>query len=924
MLCVALGIYVQFRFANDTINTKIKENLELKSNEVVKEIENWLELQGEVIQSTGKALRFIENEEKILSLLEEQLHENDSFSSIYFGTPYNKMINASGWIPPQDFDLRTRPWYLGALEEDGLFYSRAFLNASKDEYIVTVALPVYDEKENVKGVVSGDITLNDMIDFANSHKVSDNGYTFILDREGNALSNAGNHDAHPFSSYNVGQISSELEEAIGKSQLGFINLDLEYDKGIAFYQKIPKTQWTIVGFVPEQDYLGEERRFVLIFFVVVFFTLSLVILLVNRQRKSIIIPLIELGKDIEEISIENNKGYRLPENEKDAFNKTRSLINQVLEKTQEYFAGLKENEEELLAANEELSSYFQQLKATEDTLMMEVDERKEAQKYLEMNLFLLSQTEEMVFVLDEDYKFVYGNQSFCQMTGLDKDSLQTGDLIGKDRILDENLLDEVKEIGYWSGEKTFNKYNRSIHLFIRINRLMYDKKLYYTCTLTDISSNKKNEKDLYYLKYFDQLTKLNNNAFFGEKLSIIFDEKSSTENSHALIIFNINKFREVNEVKGFSYGNELLKAFAERINELKDKEDNLIRMGNDEFLLLSWNVLNFDLLYSKVGKMYEGLTNGYYLYGEEVFINLSIGISLSPNDGKNLSEIYKSATTALGSLKSEESCGYRFYNKELNKNALENYDMNTRLRRAIEEERFLLYYQPKVCLKDKSIIGVEALVRMEENGKIISPAEFIHVAESTNLIIPIGEWVLKEACRFSYDRYVEGNELPVAVNISRLQFRNPYIIDFIDEVLSETKLPPHLLQLEITEGILMENTAECGYLISTLKERGVTLSIDDFGTGYSSLAYLKEFDMNQLKIDRSFVKDIPFKDNGVIAKVIIELANNFGMEVVAEGIENEKQEEFLLSLGCEIGQGYFYYRPMDEEGIKSLMNTPDT
>ncbi len=268
-----------------------------------------------------------------------------------------------------------------------------------------------------------------------------------------------------------------------------------------------------------------------------------------------------------------------------------------------------------------------------------------------------------------------------------------------------------------------------------------------------------------------------------------------------------------------------------------------------------------------------------YLAGERQFVYVSFGGSLNYgcSFGREASRV--------------RTCTYRFYNEALNKETMKSYDMQIRLHKALEDDGFVLHYQPKVLLDSRRIIGVEALVRLDDNGQLTVPNEFIGIAERSNLIIPIGERVLWEACEFACQHYLSGYELSVAVNLSRLQFRQPYIIDLVCQVFSETGLLPYLLQLEITE--------EGRAIMAMLKKKGIVLAIDDFGTGYSSLAYLRQFAVDQLKIDRSFIKDITDKDNGMIAKVILELARNSGLDVVAEGIDTQAQEGFLLAIGCK-------------------------
>lgn len=892
ILMVALGMSIQFHFADTTIQQQAEEKLMLNSQKVIGNIESWLAIQGEVVDSTAAFLEIQEEEANILALLQEQLKRKDTFTSLYFGTPENTMINASGWIPPETFDLRNRPWYQGAVERRGRIYTEAFLNASEDQYIITLAKPVYDSHGSFKGVVAGDISIQEILGFVREQEISENGYAFLLDGTGTVLAHPADKGEALAKPPKVQSTSPLLWEALESQPNGFEEMEIEGEMGFVVYQSVPETDWVVVSFVPSTDYKAAQNQIMMVFLTTVLLTMMGVGLLMDRQRRDVLSPLVRLDKDIQQISMEERIHYRLPLGAQEVFYETRSLLNGVLDKAEEFFEGLQKNEKEL----------------------------KTTHQKLEMFLSLLSDTEEAVFILDDAYRCIYGNQAFYKMMKAKQEDPSFYNPLEEGTYLDKSLLQEVAQSGHWTGERQVMKEDgEKAYLFLRISKGIYQEETYYTVILSDVTAHKKNEKELYYFKYYDPMTKLQNSQCFRERLKKIIQGEETRHQNHALLILNIDDFRIINEAKGFSYGDQVLVSLADRLQNLLKDGDMLARLGNDEFAILKINFSGYEELFYEIQQQSKGLKEKFSIDNQEVFISLSMGIAIYPTDGEGPTEIYGAATSALNNAKMDPSTMFQFYDKKMNRESVMNFEIQHKLRDALAKQEFFLHYQPKVHMKSKQIIGMEALIRWESAGEIISPKDFVPIAEATHLIVPIGEWALRQACGFASQLLKKGKEMPVAVNLSRLQFKNPYILDLVDTVLRETGLPPKLLQLEITEGILMENAEECRWLIEELKERGIIISIDDFGTGYSSLSYLKKFAVDQVKIDRAFIRDIPYKDNGVIAKVIIELSDHFGLDVIAEGVETKEQEAFLLENNCQKAQGYYYYHPMKQEDIQKRL-----
>lgn len=435
---------------------------------------------------------------------------------------------------------------------------------------------------------------------------------------------------------------------------------------------------------------------------------------------------------------------------------------------------------------------------------------------------------------------------------------------------------------------------------------------------TFLKNRRRYKQNMYNLQYFDVLTKLRNKALFDKDVVEVIEQNSDDAN-HALIIMNIDNFRVVNEAKGYEFGNILLLSVSEKLKNLAEEGDILARLGNDEFAIFKPDIESQEKLYNYILILDKVLNRIYEIEDEDIFVNISFGISMYPNDAWDYTELFKNAISALNSSKKNNGNNFEFYNQDINTKSIYRYELKNRLRTALNEKEFKLYYQPQVDIVNNRIIGIEALLRWETENGFISPIEFIPLAEESNLIIPIGEWVLLSACKFGKKLCDMGYEIQVAVNISRLQFKHPYINIFVNSIIERTGFDPRLLELEITESMLIQNYEECNLILQLFEDIGVKIAIDDFGTGYSSLSYLKKFEVDKIKIDRSFIKDIPDNDDGTIARAIIDLAKNLNMEVIAEGVESEAQLQFLRNNECKQVQGYFYSKPVNEEELVGFL-----
>lgn len=428
--------------------------------------------------------------------------------------------------------------------------------------------------------------------------------------------------------------------------------------------------------------------------------------------------------------------------------------------------------------------------------------------------------------------------------------------------------------------------------------------------------------ELNHLAYHDALTDLPNRILFEDRLTQALSQVHRNRQTLGMLFLSLDRFKKVNDTLGHALGYKLLKEVAERLSNCVVEGDTVARFEGDEFALLLTHVNGTEDVIEIAVAVNEALNLPFTLDGNELFITTSIGISLCPDDGTDASTLMKNAGAAIYRAKQQGGGNYQFYTADMNAKALKRLELENSLRRALERKEFEVYYQPQVDINTGQVAGMEALVRWRhpELG-IISPAEFIPLAEDTGLIVPIGEWVLRTACAQIKSWQDEGvARLRVAVNLSARQFQQQNLADMVIEILNETSLDPQHLELELTESSIMENAESAVETLRQFKNKGVRISIDDFGTGYSSLGYLKRLPIDILKIDRSFVRDVNTdSDDGALVMAIITLAHNLRLKVIAEGVETEEQLRFLHLLRCDEWQGFLFSKPLPAAAFKELL-----
>ena len=478
------------------------------------------------------------------------------------------------------------------------------------------------------------------------------------------------------------------------------------------------------------------------------------------------------------------------------------------------------------------------------------------------------------------------------------------------------VFESLEKTGEWHGEIWNRRKSGEIYpqwQTIRAVRDSKDQITHYVAVFSDISAIKNTQSELMRLAHHDPLTDLPNRLLFTDRAEQALAYAQRHKSGCALLMIDLDHFKIINDSMGHNVGDLLLKAVGERLTAVFGKGFTVARLGGDEFAVLVENCTQVAQAAGFAQQVLEVMKGAFIIETHQLFISASVGISLYPNDALNAEQLLRNADSALFKAKSAGREGYALYTEELTAHAQYRIEVASDLRRALEQQELRVYFQPVHDLTTSRMVGVEALVRWQHPQRgLVAPGEFIPIAERTGLIAEIDAWVLEQACRQMCQWQAAGVDLSfVAVNISSRLFARPELYQLVSTVLADTGLNPALLELEVTESAVMDNSEVALEQMHRLRELGLRLAIDDFGTGFSSLLRLKRLPVQKLKIDQGFVAGLPGDDDDVaIVRAVIALAQSMGMQVHAEGIEYVEQAQFLLDHHCDLGQGYWFGRPM--------------
>jgi diguanylate cyclase (GGDEF)-like protein/PAS domain S-box-containing protein len=520
-------------------------------------------------------------------------------------------------------------------------------------------------------------------------------------------------------------------------------------------------------------------------------------------------------------------------------------------------------------------------------------------------------------------KIISADESFLSLLGYTSESLPAslGELTSREHHrLDEEAFEKLMAFGACAPfEKDLIRHDGSM-IPVLFGAALHDEEI--ACFVIDLSQNKQTQEKLNHLAYHDALTDLPNQVLFKDRLKQAIAYSRRSDQMHAVLLLNLDRFKTINDSLGYTAGDRLLQSVAQRLTSCVRESDTVARFGSDEFAVLLTQISRPQDAANAARAIKEVLDQAFIFDEQEVFMSTSIGISLYPTDDRDTAGLLKSASAALDRAKTGGGNNYQFYTAGGTTRALKQLVLESNLRGALDRGEFVVHYQPQVTIPDFHLVGMEALVRWSHPSLgLLYPCEFVPLAEDSGLIIQLGDWVMRDACLQNKVWQNKGlAPMRLSVNFSARQFQQATFISTVEEILKETNLDPRWLELELTESSIMKEPELAIEKLHELKLMGIRVAIDDFGTGYSSLNYLKRFPIDTLKIDKSFVSDV-CKDphDTAIVRAIITLGHALDLTVIAEGVETQEQLQYLTSLGCDVVQGFLFSKSLSPGAFEELL-----
>lgn len=559
----------------------------------------------------------------------------------------------------------------------------------------------------------------------------------------------------------------------------------------------------------------------------------------------------------------------------------------------------------------------------------DIHDSKLAEERLQLLAKVFENSGEGIIICDADTRILSSNAAFTNITGYLASDVHNE----KPNILSSHHHDQayyqrmwraLEEKSYWQGEIWDVRKNGETYpvlLGVSAIRNFHGQVAHYICIFSDITERKAAQAKVEYLARHDPLTNLPNRTLLRDRFDQAMAQAMRNHTLVAVLFLDLDRFKQINDTLGHNVGDRLLQGIAERLSQCVRQVDTVCRQGGDEFIIILTDIPESDVVTRIALKILDHLHRPFLIEGVTVATSFSIGISLFPTDGVNFHGLLTKADTAMYAAKNEGRNTFRYFCHEMNLASIERTTIENGLKKALENDEFQLVYQPLYGLKSQSIIGVEALLRWQPSkGPSIPPGKFIPVAEDNGLIVPIGNWVLQQACIQNQRWHEAGLKLLISVNISSGQIKRGNFVESVKSALAISGLDPNYLELELTESVLMIDTDTVIKIINELNSYGVSFAIDDFGTGYSSLSYLKQFAINKLKIDQSIINGLNSgkSDDVAILNAIVQLGKTLELRTVAEGVETLQQAEQLEQLGCHEGQGYLWHHPMNSEEFEAM------
>ena len=788
--------------------------------------------------------------------------------------------------------------------------------------IIIIAAPVFDENSDVVGIVVNVMNLEYLRSNVLNVKNGDTGYFYLVDSEGTIIS-------HPDSE----RIGSKVENSAIKKVVQDIDkyrnqkvmwgtYDYRGAKRNTAYEVLPNVDWIMVASQEVSEATKAASVILIIISVTTAVLIFISVLVSLKFSRLIAVPINTLMKAMKQAA-DGDLAVKSEIATKDEFGSLSTSFNIMMDKLNLSYEELSSLYEELTATEEELRTQYEELQCNEEAL------RNSEERYRRA----LDISNDAVWEWDIKNGKLFASDNWINIVGIDyRDS--------------DDLANEFYRVLHPEDKRRvaedFRAHIDGITDMLSVEfRLLNNKNEYSWVyakgkwirdengsivkaagSISDISERKKAAQKIEHMAYYDQLTGLYNRAFFTNKLDEEIANCKARTTRAAIMYIDLDNFKDINDTLGHEYGDALLKEISYKLGSIKLRGDTIYRLGGDEFAILRTSEEGYKTIEYFAEQALNTIKGNHFVKDKNIFISGSIGVALYPEDGDSPGILLKKADMAMYKAKEKGKNRYQLFHNSMYDALERKLNIEVLLRNALLEDGFRLLYQPQYDIITEKIVGFEALLRLkQEKYGFISPAEFIPIAEESGLIVQIGEWVLKEACRQNYHWKMAGYKYEtISVNISSVQIQNKGFLNMVKDVLENVGLLPEYLELEITESILMESVRYGAEVFNELRSIGVKLSLDDFGTGYSSLNYLKAMPMDTLKMDKSFIDGICLnRKEESIAKAIIDMAHIMNLKVIAEGVETKEQLEILVKHSCDRVQGYLFNKPLVAEKVEELL-----
>ncbi|MBK5241074.1 EAL domain-containing protein [Clostridium sp.] len=838
---------------------------------------------------------------------------------VYLGTKWGGFIRWPDGPDVTSYDPRVRPWYTGALAKpDEVVISEPYISSDENKsLIISASSTIKDEYGSVIGVMGLDVSLEKLSNIISNIKMRDTGYAFLFSKDGTIL-------AHPNSNLNFKNIEyaiKDYDKILTESNAVFETV-IDGSEVLVNVYSSPTTGWKIAAVVPKSELISWVNKTDVYIAIVTFVVLLVSIFLTSIMTKHITKPITQLTSLMREVE---NGDYEVRAKDihtNDEFGELGARFNVMIKRISSTYEELSAVHEELTATEEELRAQYEELQHNEEALTIS-DERYQ---------LALDGSNDAIWEFDIKLDVFFASDKIFEITGYKPtENFSTKAFIKnfvhlEDRVAVLNdLKKHINNITPIYKSEFRIKINDGTYIWVsnrgKAIRDSDGKAVKIAGSITDITDRKNAEEKIKFMAYYDDLTKLPNRTFFMDKLKEQLKTAKLQNSKGAVFFIDLDNFKNINDTMGHDYGDKLLVFLAKKMEILINEKDTICRLGGDEFILLH-PCNEKDEVESYAKALLALFNRSFEIDNKQMYITASIGVALYPKDGNDTSTILKNADSAMYKAKELGKNQFARFDEEMYLKLERKTCIDRILRNAIENNELSIHYQPQFDTKTNEIFGFEALLRLNsvELG-FVSPVEFIPIAEESGYIMQMDRWVLNEACRKSVEWLHAGYKFKsISINVSTVDMHQIDFLETVKGVFENTGINPNIVELEITETVLMESLEANVKILKELMNMGVRVALDDFGTGYSSLNYLMKIPISTLKIDKSFIDDITSNiQNKSLIENIIRMAHGMDLKVVAEGVETEHQLSILKENECDYIQGYYYSKPLSVMDAEKLL-----